>query len=546
MACAFTSVKKLMNLSPEGHNTLEYAIMYQCHNRFLSSVFKEKHGFRSRKRKKKTTKREAAKQLRYLDHFPNLETFERPCMHNGPTYKCFKITRRDITVARKKILEIPDKHVQDRKLSYLCKVFEPKRYREKYRANCRNQKHVLSAKYNMVRENGKTYRVCQKMILKCFGITLKRLHTITRNIRFGSDIKERRGGYRRSKKNDEKREEVKKFLGKLRARESHYNRQKSKRLYLPAHFNIKKLWKLYNASVAESYRVKYGVFNKIFSVNFNIGFGSPASDVCSFCFKKKNELKNCTDELQKVNLMTELRIHKLRSKQFHVLINKNEENNGCAGQNKNSYVMYALALWLSKSAPVILEEIRVTFPVRGHSFLPADRVFGRLEKKFRQIEVILNAEEYIEIYKEVGTVKELGTDWTIKDFKALDASLKKLRSIKDTKRIILRKDSKGVVKIKMELYYRNDDLTKSLEILTKKGKVLKELNVKEKELKNPVKEEKIKNLKTLLSLFDENWQQEEKLYFFKELLLDEPLPDSSANQDDEPCDCNEDDGGVFI
>ncbi|KAK9675107.1 hypothetical protein QE152_g40632, partial [Popillia japonica] len=115
---------------------------------------------------------------------------------------------------------------------------------------------------------------------------------------------------------------------------------------------------------------------------------------------------------------------------------------------------------LSKCAPVTLQQITLTFPVRGHSFLPTDRVFGRIEKKLRKIGVILNAEEYIEIYKEVGTVKKLGIDWTIKDFKALiDGSLKRL----------------------------------------------------------------------------------------KELLLDEPHLDSCTSQEEnEPCDCNEDDGGVCI
>ncbi|KAK9747285.1 hypothetical protein QE152_g5470 [Popillia japonica] len=183
-----------------------------------------------------------------------MENFQRPCTHNGPTFKCLKIRRSDIIAARKKN-QIPDKHVQDRKLSYFCKVSDPKRHKEKYKANCRNKhvqdrklsyfckvsdpkrhkekykancrnQHVLSAKYQMVRANGKIHRVCLKMILQCFGISLKRLHTITRNIRFGYDIKERRGEDRRSNENKEKREEVKKEKTGVQTR----TRKREKRL----------------------------------------------------------------------------------------------------------------------------------------------------------------------------------------------------------------------------------------------------------------------------------------------------------------------------
>ncbi|CAH0560628.1 unnamed protein product [Brassicogethes aeneus] len=53
---------------------------------------------------------------------------------------------------------------------------------------------------------------------------------------------------------------------------------------------------------------------------------------------------------------------------------------GCGGQNKNSHVIRALYHWLRVKSPKGVEEIQVTYPVRGHSFLPTGRVFGRIEK----------------------------------------------------------------------------------------------------------------------------------------------------------------------
>ncbi|CAH1366613.1 unnamed protein product [Tenebrio molitor] len=56
---------------------------------------------------------------------------------------------------------------------------------------------------------------------------------------------------------------------------------------------------------------------------------------------------------------------------------------GCGGQNKNQHVVHALTYWLQKESPQFVKRITMHFPVRGHSYLPADRVFGQVEKKLR-------------------------------------------------------------------------------------------------------------------------------------------------------------------
>lgn len=64
----------------------------------------------------------------------------------------------------------------------------------------------------------------------------------------------------------------------------------------------------------EEFRVKRWLFYHIFNTKFNIGFGSPATDVCSMCCRLKNDIKSATDPVVKNNTITEYPVHKLRAK----------------------------------------------------------------------------------------------------------------------------------------------------------------------------------------------------------------------------------------
>lgn len=67
---------------------------------------------------------------------------------------------------------------------------------------------------------------------------------------------------------------------------------------------------------------------------------------------------------------------------------------GC-GRNKNEY-------------PENIKEIYLTFPVRDYSLLPADRVFGRIEKTVTTVPLIT-------FYKRYGVVLLLEKDWGLND-----------------------------------------------------------------------------------------------------------------------------------
>lgn len=49
--------------------------------------------------------------------------------------------------------------------------------------------------------------------------------------------------------------------------------------------------------------------------------------------------------------------------------------------------------------------------------MPPDRVFGRVEKEYRKKEVIISPEEYYNVLQNHGTVRKIGKDWNVCDYK---------------------------------------------------------------------------------------------------------------------------------
>lgn len=68
---------------------------------------------------------------------------------------------------------------------------------------------------------------------------------------------------------------------------------------------------------------------------------------------------------------------------------------GCGGQNKNTIMITMILYWLALFAPPQIEHMELIFSVTDHSFIPLDRVFGRIERKLKKREMILNPDEMI-------------------------------------------------------------------------------------------------------------------------------------------------------
>lgn len=119
---------------------------------------------------------------------------------------------------------------------------------------------------------------------------------------------------------------------------------------------------------------------------------------------------------------------------------------GCGGQNKKRIVVGACCEWLLKNRTI--SKIEIVFPVTGHSYMPADRVFGVIERKLKKKEVILYPNEIKDIIAETATLVELGTDCPIKDWRnSVEMVLKETTSwpmkFMECKRFILKRSKKA-------------------------------------------------------------------------------------------------------
>ena len=143
----------------------------------------------------------------------------------------------------------------------------------------------------------------------------------------------------------------------------------------------------------------------------------------------------------------------------------------CGGQNKNCALLYMAGHWLTQYAAANVKTVELVFPVRVHTFLPCDRVFGVTEKKLRKIEKIYSPDEYIEVYKAQGTVLKANSDWKVLNFKdAADKMLKKPLPVKiqENKRFFVIRGNANVAKIAGEPHYYNR--LNTAQTVTKKGK----------------------------------------------------------------------------
>ncbi|XP_072384620.1 uncharacterized protein [Diabrotica undecimpunctata] len=565
----------------------------------------------NRKKQKSETKRQKLQKQRYRDSDPHLENFTIVCKHNGPTYHCNSIAESDIRAIRNKIFENNVKSEQDIKLCHYMSVvpIERKRLTTEQAIKGRNfSVHYFLSK----RVSKKKVQVCQAFFLKCVNIKKDRINYVAKTLSDGNIPKENRGGDHVSTKSVVKKNKIREFIGKLQGKESHYNRKKVRRIYLAADLSIKKLHGMYLTQCDPEHNVNFSMFRRIFVHDFNIGFSTPASDVCAQCTRLKFKIRTEINEVKKREFRTELSIHQKRANAFYSLLKETPENSitfcfdmqqvqplpktpindafyaqqismyvfccvdsqskhptfftwtedqagrgsieigsalvnyldsleydnittlrlfcdGCGGQNKNSHIIHSLYFWLRFKAPVQVTEILLVFPVRGHSYLPADRVFGRVEKLLRKKATILSREEYEEIYKQIGVVKKIGTDWRLFNMKELQVGLKKVKALADTKKIVIKKFKNGkFIKIRsFQNYYFTSGL-ENFEKLLKPKFSDAELTITEKDLTR-------------------DWEKLQELDWYRELLNGKSSNEKDEEkEEEETCDCLEEEPTLQI
>lgn len=165
-------------------------------------------------------------------------------------------------------------------------------------------------------------RVCHSFFVKALGLSSRRVNRVANLIHDGKVPVEKRGGDKRSKQTVDRKECVRKFIASLKGRESHYNRSKSKKIYLDSTLSIRKLHKLYNTK-NDNMQVSISTFSRVFRKEFHIGFSSPASDSCGTCMRLTYKIKTEKNKEKKNEFILEKKVHLTRAKAFYQLSKEN-------------------------------------------------------------------------------------------------------------------------------------------------------------------------------------------------------------------------------
>lgn len=221
--------------------------------------------------------------------------------------------------------------------------------------------------------------------------------------------------------------------------------------------------------------------------------------------------------------------NEIASSLFHLLSKINFDGintirlmaDGCGGQNKNSVLIGMCMKWLVNRGDAV-KRIEIIFPVPGHSFLPSDRVFAGIEKKIKKKEIIVNPEEYYNIFKEHGKVYKLGTDVKVLDWKSAVQEVLKPPGkwhfkFAPSKRFILTKKPSGVITVAGEAHYRVNLCSSKKIFKTNLSAV--QINPKELNCGTNVKMAKIKDVENLLNKhYGSNWRALGCLQYYKNVI----------------------------
>lgn len=236
-------------------------------------------------------------------------------------------------------------------------------------------------------------------------------------------------------------------------------------------------------------------------------------------FKGSNEISSCVHH-QLCNTVFPTNVHTIRI-----------FADGCGGQNKNQTMLGMLSKWLKDEAPMQINTVKVIFPVPGHSYIPPDRVFGRIEKVVRRREVIVDPDEYIGIFENYGTVvRPQGFfDWKKSVCEVLKPPANWHFKFAPTKRFILHKNK--TVSIQGETTYITDiGASKSV---CRKGKNISQMVPAPITLGVTPKPAKVTDVMNLIGKhYGDGWQTIPSLMFYKRLSLNITIEHQDEEEED--------------
>lgn len=196
---------------------------------------------------------------------------------------------------------------------------------------------------------------------------------------------------------------------------------------------------------------------------------------------------------------------------------------GCGGQNKNQIILAMCSSWFLE-APETLKDIEIIFPVRGHSFMPPDRVFGHCEKKIKSMQQIENPQQYVDIISRFATVVNVGSecevfDWRNEAYKVFKKTNEWHFKFAPTKKFCLKRSkNKNQILIKGEHFYYHE--VNQYKFVTKPKSTIADIkpSLIQTGLAGLVKKQKIADVKRLLEIhYGPTWKKNTVLDYYKNL-----------------------------
>lgn len=199
-------------------------------------------------------------------------------------------------------------------------------------------------------------------------------------------------------------------------------------------------------------------------------------------------------------------------------------SDSCSAQNKNKFIVGLLLNLVNKSN--IFNEIEHIYPVRGHSYMPADRTFGRIEQELRRKSEIVSPAQYYKVMQKFSTVKVYGKDFEFYDYKkAVQPLLKSVLPFKISQQKIFYYNAGKKCTVGVSACYSATPVYVSV---FRKSKNIFQLdsNIILLNKSNHVKEEKRKDVERLMKFFT---VPADAIQFYNEVLNKTSNPNNDEN-----------------
>lgn len=253
--------------------------------------------------------------------------FERKCKHfesSVSTKICMyseSLTYEDCKNFNKKLSDIQSKIEQDKFLLSFITIDKAQRTNRKKVNSNRATRAVY--RYFIPTLERERIPVCLDAFISITNITRRRINILCRHF-FNNQVTpiQKRGGCRITQKTIEISQSIVKHIETFRCKKSHHTRKDTRRSYLPPDLNVTLMWskwqaeRKYNSLPVASFSKYYNIF----TTKFNIAFGHPRQDVCSFCTEKKAKISVENDKQSKNEMKLELKTHQALSKHFFKLM----------------------------------------------------------------------------------------------------------------------------------------------------------------------------------------------------------------------------------